>query len=450
MSVNISTIHDEEDEWDCNVKLNSALLALRYRGGGPVHINLCTTYNRNFNVEKLPEFRTISRIVDLKNKPTILVNKVAIFVGAHLRWEEKLIKAVEEFCEKYNAVVLCDHTSNYTGKYRVQYNLVKAQLRHQFSSNNIELLIDMGEVSGAYMELKPKEVWRVNRDGEIKDLWHSLTYIFDMDEYDFFNAYNKDIDNCIKTDYYTECKGNYDLLINKMPDLPFSNIWMAFMSCKRMPTNSIIHFGILNSLRSWNFFEIDNSITCYCNTGGFGIDGVTSAFIGSSLASPEKLHFLIIGDLAFFYDINSLANRHVGNNLRILLINNGCGTEFKNYSHFASQFGEEADLFIAAKGHYGQKSPDLIKHYSLDLGFEYICASNKNEFLENINYFCSDIKEKSILFEVFTSDEDESNALKMINHIIDDGPTIRGVAKDIVKDVLGVKGVNKLKQIIKG
>ena len=47
MNVDIPFIHCEEDEWDCNVKLNSALLALRHRGGGPVHINLTTTYSRD-------------------------------------------------------------------------------------------------------------------------------------------------------------------------------------------------------------------------------------------------------------------------------------------------------------------------------------------------------------------------------------------------------------------
>lgn len=33
MSVQIPTIHDAEDEWMCNVKLNTAILALGHRGG---------------------------------------------------------------------------------------------------------------------------------------------------------------------------------------------------------------------------------------------------------------------------------------------------------------------------------------------------------------------------------------------------------------------------------
>lgn len=450
MSVLIPTTHDADDEWDCNVKLNTALLALKHRGGGPVHINLCTNYNRNFNVKKLPQYRTIRRITDKDKRPVIESPKVAIFVGAHPRWSESLTLFVDEFCETYNGVVLCDHTSNYHGKYRVQYNLVSAQLRHHFQSSDIDLLIDIGEMSGAYMELKPKEVWRINSDGQIRDTWRKLTFLFDMDEESFFKYYSEGR-NKVETSYYEICKRDYETVLLNIPEIPFSNAWIAYHSASRIPNGSILHLGILNSLRSWNFFELPDSVICYCNTGGFGIDGIVSTLLGSSLASPDKTHFLVVGDLAFFYDLNAVANRYVGNNIRILLINNGCGTEFKNYSHFAAQFGNDADLFMAAKGHYGQKSPDLVKHYATDLGFEYITASSKEGFLLNVEHFLSTEElERSIIFEVFTTDKDDSDALKLINHIIDDGPTAKDTAKVFMKDILGNKGVGTLKRIIKG
>ena len=61
--------------------------------------------------------------------------------------------------------------------------------------------------------------------------------------------------------------------------------------------------------------------------------GCLSALIGASLAHKDKLYLGVIGDLAFFYDMNVIGNRHVGNNVRILLINNGKGNEFRNYQH---------------------------------------------------------------------------------------------------------------------
>ena len=49
-------------------------------------------------------------------------------------------------------------------------------------------------------------------------------------------------------------------LSNKIPNLPFSNVWVAFKISKKVPMNSVIHFGILHSLRSWNLFEIPHSV----------------------------------------------------------------------------------------------------------------------------------------------------------------------------------------------
>ena len=55
MSAQIPIIHDADEEWAYTVKINEALLELRHRGGGPVHINLETTYSSDFSVEALPE-----------------------------------------------------------------------------------------------------------------------------------------------------------------------------------------------------------------------------------------------------------------------------------------------------------------------------------------------------------------------------------------------------------
>ena len=82
----------------------------------------------------------------------------------------------------------------------------------------------------------------------------------------------------------------------------------------------------------------------FSNTGGFGIDGLMSTIVGAALADKNQLHYLVIGDLAFFYDMNVLGNRHVSATIRILLVNNGKGTEFRNYTNFASKFGDEADV----------------------------------------------------------------------------------------------------------
>lgn len=454
MSVEIPPINDQEDEWSCNIKLNTALLALTYRGGGPVHINLTTNYSNKFDVKELPDFRVIHRILSDDSFPQITTQKVGIFVGAHKVWSQELTNAVDSFCEKYNGVVFFDHTSNYNGKYGVQFNLVTGQRKHFFESKKVELLIDMGEMSGAYMGLYPKEVWRVNPDGQIRDTWKKITNIFDMEEVTFFKRYAEGKNYVTKnTSYYEECKNDYLLLHEKMPDLPFSNEWIAKVTAPKLPENCVLHLAILNTLRSWNFFETPKSVSCFCNTGGFGIDGIVSTFVGAALADPTKLYFCVVGDLAFFYDLNAIANHNILNNLRILLINNGCGAEFKNYNHFAAQFGDDANQFIAAMGHYGQQSPELVKNYALNLGFEYMSASNKETYLEKYEHFlCPELLDKPILFEVFTNYHDESEALCRINHIVDDNPpvpTTIEVVKNKAKEILGDRNVEAIKHLLR-
>ena len=443
----IPTIHDVEDEWAYGAMINKAIIALTDHGGGPVHIDLTTTYSKDFSVKKLPKIQVINKFGVEDKFPELKADRVGIFAGAHGAWSERLTQAVDEFCEKYNAVVFCDHTSNYSGKYRSVFNLVANQNHYVSQNKSMDLLIHIGEVSGAYMDLRPLQVWRVNRDGESRDTFRKLRYTFQMSEEFFFENYNKK-KNVINTEYYNACTEEYDRLLKKIPELPFSNAWIAKTLCTKLPENSALHLGILNSLRSWNFFEISKSISGYANTGGFGIDGSASTLIGASLASPGKLFFCVLGDLAFFYDLNSIGNRYVGNNLRILVINNGIGTEFKNYSHPAARFAEDADLYMAAGGHYGNKSATLLRDYTKALGFEYLSASNKEEFADVVEKFVApDIGDKPVFLEVFTDSQDESDALKTLNNL-----EISGVnkAKHMAKEILGEKGVATLKKIIGG
>lgn len=452
-SVLVPIIFDNNDEWNCILKVNKALTELKRHGGGPVHINLESIFSKDYSVKFLPKVRKITYINRDDDFPSISKGRIAVYCSSHQRWSDEDIDAVDRFCTTNNAVVLCDHTSNYKGKYRVLSSLIFSQA-HQSELVNLDLLIHIGSISGDYyssIRINAKEVWRVNEDGEIRDTFRKLTHVFEMPEKCFFLRYcdNNKISSSSAIYAYSE---EYKRIKDNIPDMPFSNIYMANMLAPLLPKNSVLHLGILNSLRSWNFFEIDKSILSYSNVGGFGIDGDMSSLIGASLANPDKLFYGVFGDLAFFYDMNSLGNHNIRNNVRILLINNGRGTEFRNYSHDASRFGDDADLYIAAAGHYGNKSPQLIKHYATDLGFEYISASTKEEFVSCYQRFVSDKMEtRSIIFECFTETEDENRALWLINHIDDKDVSdysrdIINTTKTIGKKVLGEKFIHEIKE----
>lgn len=448
LSVQVSSINNEEDKWACEIAINKAILELKYHGGGPVHINFTITYNSIYDTKTLPEVNVIERITYKDKLPDIPKGKIGIFVGNHKKWDKKLTGVVDDFCEKYNAIVFCDHTSKYKGKYRAFAGLIATQENYKSPCCFVDLLIHIGDISGAYMAFFPKKVWRVNPDGAICDTFRKLQYTFEMEEKDFFKHYvNLTTNGTKENTFITEWKTEYERIYAKIPELPFSNVWIAQNTILRLPENSIFHLGILNTLRTWNYFESPQSVLGYSNTGGFGIDGCVSSLIGASLAEQNKLFFEVVGDLAFFYDMNSIGNRHVGNNIRLMIINNGRGTEFRNYGHPAFKFGEDADNYIAAAGHYGRKSHLLLKHYAEDLGFEYLSASNKEEYLTNVKrYLKPQITDKPILFEVFTNSEDESDAIKIMKNI---EVSPKGKAKQVVKSVIGTQGINVLKKLIK-
>ena len=448
LSVQVSGVNNEDDKWACEIAINKAILELKHRGGGPVHINFTTTYSSVYDTKTLPEVNVIERITYKDKLPDIPKGKIGIFVGNHKKWDEKLTGVVDDFCEKYNAIVFCDHTSKYKGKYRAFTGLIATQESYKSPCCFVDLLIHIGDISGAYMAFFPKKVWRVNPDGEICDTFRKLRYTFEMEEKDFFECYvNLATNDTKENTFITEWKTEYERIYAKIPELPFSNAWIAQNTILRLPENSILHLGILNTLRTWNYFEASQSVLGYSNTGGFGIDGCVSSLIGASLAEPNKLFFEVVGDLAFFYDMNSIGNRHVGNNIRLMIINNGRGTEFRNYGHPGFKFGEDADNYIAAAGHYGRKSNLLLKHYAEDLGFEYLSANNKEEYLTNVKkYLEPQITDKPILFEVFTDSKDESDAVRIMKNI---EVSIEGKTKKIVKSVVGEQGVSILKNLIK-
>lgn len=451
LSVQIPSIYCKEDEWNCNTLLNKALLELKHRGGGPVHINIETTLTKEFNIAELPKFRKITRIEYNDSMPIISAEykNIAIFVGNHKTWDKKLEYAVEEFCQKYNAVVICDHTSNYHGKYKILANLICEQENYSSSLKKVDLLIHIGDISGAYMDIQPQKVWRVNPDGEVRDTFKKLNYIFEMKEIDFFNEYNKMQESIGDTVLYDEWAKEREELtkILEEKELPFSNIWIAQNTLNQIPNNSVLHLAILNSLRSWNYFDTKESVNIYSNTGGFGIDGILSTLIGASFYNQNKTYFGVVGDLAFFYDLNSLGNRHIGNNIRIMLINNGCGTEFHNYSHPVRVVGNEMiSKFVGADGHFGNKSVKLVKNLAESLEFEYISASNKEEFNNNIKYFVDEKKHsKPLIFEIFTNSEEESEALSDIRKL---KYSLKSSTEATLKKVLPPQAKNKIKKML--
>lgn len=447
LSVQMPVVLDHISEWNCGINANKAIQELFRNGGGPVHINIETQYSQEC-VSELIDARKIIRYGYNDTLPSLKDKKIAIMVGNHEKWSVKLTEAVDNFCATYDSVVLCDHTSNYHGKYRIFATLTSNQSYWKPSYNDVDVLIHIGHVSSSDFNINSKEVWRINPDGEIRDTYQKLKKVFQMDELYFFNYY-AEIDED-RHALYDKCACEFEQVSRLIPELPFSNLWIASVTSKRLPKDSSLHLGIRNTLRTWNYYDVDSSINGFSNTGGFGIDGIVSSAVGAALVNPNSLVFCVLGDLAFFYDISVLGNRHLPKNLRIILVNNGVGLEMRGgftLGHkIASSLKVDESVYIAAGGHYRHNS-EIVKHLAEDNGIGYLHAENKNEYLEQVERFINSSSDKSIIFEVFVAVEDEEKAILSVGNLL--GDKNKG-AKTLVKNVIGEDNFKSLKKLIKG
>lgn len=415
VSVHLPIVRTEEDAERCEISVNKALIEATTRGSGPVHINL-PVEKLSFTTEKLPEPRKIDyysielareQIKSLQSE--LNGKKIAVFIGAHAKMSEKLHESIKKFAYTYKASVLVDQTSGYQSDNAI----LLAQISDlKKSTNRPDIIIDIGSITGEYSAnwLWGVETWRISEDGRIHDRFHKQTKLFDGSERYFFEALVFGVSRN-KCDYHSQLMAELGSIT--VPELPFSNTYISYELSKRLPHDSTLHMGILNSLRNMNFFNVDETVQGVSNVGGFGIDGPISTLVGQSMVNPNKITFGLIGDLAAFYDMNALGIRHIKNNIRILIVNNNGGVEFRLNDEIESQLAEDTNEFISARGHHGS-----MKAWAQDMGFHYISAKSKEDFLSLIDSFCSpslDTFNQPVIFEVFTTMKGEQDGVRALH-----------------------------------
>lgn len=199
LSVQCPIPHTKEEERDCTVKVNRALLELTHRGGGPVHINLETNFCQTYSSTELPPVRMIRRVMPFDDEgswPEIPENaKILVWIGSHRPFSDAERDALDAFVRSHNAVVVGDMTSNGVGA--VNASILCAQKgfaeNPEYRDLKPGLVIHIGEISGDYPTFGTLKnvapVWRVSEDGELRDFLGSLENVFEMPERVFFRHY---------------------------------------------------------------------------------------------------------------------------------------------------------------------------------------------------------------------------------------------------------------------
>ena len=457
-SVNLPIINNKNDEIYCQRLLNEAFLELNHNGAtGPIHINVPTnTYNRTFNANELPNVKKIDRIGMNDNNFSEKLNKlkdakkILVICGQKSYVSESLKEGVKNFFEKYNSTIAVDYMSNID--FEEGINTTACMDSNFVDPDSIKkLLPDIvisfgGQIfSSIKGQLKNNcgkfEHWLISEDGHIIDAFKSITTVFECTP-DFFFEKCNEVEN-IKNDkvYYGEFKKFSESV--KFPEIEYSHIYAIKNVVEKIPENSIVHLSINDSIRITNYFKMNKGIKTYANIGTHGIDGCLSTFLGQASASPEKEAYLIIGDLAFFYDMNAMRINCIPKNVHILLVNNCGGSEFY-YNRIWQD--EKSDLHTSAR--HNTKAEGWVKSNN----FTYISADNQKAYDENIEKFINNDSDKPVLFEVFT--EMRSDAEKLHRILKYSRPKslkseiLRG-SKEFVKKKFGQERAKKIINAIK-
>ncbi len=421
-TVNLLEINTSQDEWFCNRLINEALIASLDNAPGPVQINVPISEPLfDYSVDELPQVRKIDKaatqkIVDINPfaKSWSSLPKRMIIVGQMFK-DERMTAVLENLSMRGDCVVLAEYISNCVSPLFISNfdAWLYAMPEDQKGDYAPDLVITLGGhiVSKRLKQFlrthKPHSHWLLTQSGEVADLFQSLTDLIETDNRQFLTDLNTAIAEDNEKPYHSLWKNVSDKIKEPSSDIPFSDIQAVGQFLNLLPENATLHLANSSTVRNVQLYAPQKSWNVYCNRGTNGIESSLPSAIGFA-AVHEGITYLIIGDLSFFYGLNSLWNIGYIKNLRILLINNGGGGIF----HLLSGLNKAPSLkkYVAATHH-----TDAAK-WAEAAGLNYLSAKDKNELTEALSKFVDDTASGAALLEVITDMEISKTTFKDYYH----------------------------------
>jgi 2-succinyl-5-enolpyruvyl-6-hydroxy-3-cyclohexene-1-carboxylate synthase len=271
----------------------------------------------------------------------------------------------------------------------------------------------------------------VSESGNVRDTYKCLDTIYECSASEFFHSFAqlwKERPLNKEHSYYNQWQA--EIAKVKVPEFEFSNFYVAQKLAQTIPDDSVLHLAIQYSTRIIHYFDLAENVTTFSNYGALGIDGCYSTFAGQA-AVTDKLCYLVVGDLSFFYDMNAAGLRSIGKNVRVILLNNGGGGEFQYI--FGRERIPELDENICAQ--HNKTAGGWIK--SLD--YDYYSATNKAEVDRALEKFAQPSNTPMFL-EVFTNMEEDAHKTKQFygdnrSQYKEYSQGVKGTVKSLLKKV---------------
>ena len=409
----------KEFDAENTIRILSKAFSLLRQVKGPIHINAPFNEPLYETIATMNDFRFITEESDLQD--TIDYENLAsqwnsakkkmILVGVHSP-NSALEILLDKVADDPSVLVFTETTSNLYNKRFVNSidNLIFNLTEEEFTSLQPDILLTFGgmivskKIKKFLRDYSPKEHWHVN---ELRafDTYQVLSKHLKIDSHSFFKHFCELVDYDNKSTYestWTHYKQRIREKHNHyIKTAPYSDLKVFEQVLKVIPDFSEVQFSNSAIIRYSQLFEMNSTITVFCNRGTSGIDGSTSTALGAAYAT-QKPTTLITGDLSFFYDSNALWNNYIPTDVRIVIINNSGGGIFKIIpgpkKSTALRYFETPHCLTA-------------EHLCTMFGFEYCTAHNLKTLAEEVVGFY-DKSDKPKVLEVFTPSDLNDLVLK--------------------------------------
>ncbi len=395
---------------------------------GPVHINVPFDEPLYETVEELNTFSLLPRAksrgiekevldsarTDIDNNKFVEIwnssSKKMILVGSHFP-DTELQNILNKFTEDESVLILTETTSNlYHSKFINSIDkLIFPLTETDFLELQPEILVTLGgmvvskKIKQFLRTHQPKNHWHLD---ELKamDTYHCLSEFIQEKPVGFLQILEAE-KNRIESNYQQIWLNKNDDRTQKhnnyLAKAEYSDLKSFEVVLRSIPDNSQVQISNSSIIRYSQLFDLNSTLSVFCNRGTSGIDGSTSTAIGAAFAN-EKQTIFITGDLSFFYDSNALWNTNTPKNFRIIILNNAGGGIFRFIPGPSTT--NATDYFETP---HSLTAEHLAKMYD----FDYTAVSNLKELNIGLNDFYSE-SDKPKIMEVFTPKEINDVVLK--------------------------------------
>ncbi|SEH08140.1 2-succinyl-5-enolpyruvyl-6-hydroxy-3-cyclohexene-1-carboxylic-acid synthase [Candidatus Venteria ishoeyi] len=351
-------LNHSDARWFAVRILSDLLINAKQQASGPVHLNVPLReplYPEPGELPGLPEkFNIIQAplcqsIVSESAWPALIDNfqnaQSILLLSGQLTPQPALAEAVIALAKKSGSVILAELLSNLSPTESVCQ--LSDRSAASWSAEPPELLISFGQsvlskkLKKLIRQYPPRQHWHIEAGADIADTFQSMTQRISADPVCFFHTLQKKIKpqalNPVAKRWQMAHQANQHFIQACFKQQPYSEAEAVAQLIQAMPPATSLHLANSLSVRYACLLGIaPPQGAVWANRGTSGIDGCLATAIGHSLLS-DKLHLLIIGDMAFQYGRNALWLEKIPSNLRIVVLNNGGGRIFEMLDDCAKQ-----------------------------------------------------------------------------------------------------------------